>query len=294
MNQLEGRLIALSISDAPDRARLGFPQREIDRVVLSVSTALVREGAEIAYSGNLDPDGYTFKIFRHLAGAFASARETPFRHFVPEPVGRLIRYEDLYDALQEGRGAVRTELARADNFVTARVRQDGIQLGEDTRVHNDSELAKWFGATPTTHVAAAYSAARRMVSEKADARVLVGGKMGIVGIAEDAYQGALPGIAEEAIMTLEAGRPVLVLGAFGGTSRDIAIALGLLDPRAKVPRLAQNPTYAVAMERIFALRHYIPPELREQLANLADDDRAEQTAFAVVKVIDEWLSLRLR
>ena len=58
---LEGRMIAISIGDAPDRGRLGYPQREVDRVLLSVCTALVRAGARIVYGGNLDPAGFTFK-----------------------------------------------------------------------------------------------------------------------------------------------------------------------------------------------------------------------------------------
>lgn len=292
MSRLDGRLIAMSVSDAPDRARLGFPQREIDRAVLSLSTSLVRDGADIAYSGNLDPEGYTFKIFRHLAGAYAGGRETPFRHFVPEPVGRVTRYEELYDALREGRGTVRTELARAERFFTARVRQDSIQLDGETRVRNDAELAQWFDEAAPLQVGPAYGAARRIVSNLAAARVVVGGRMGILDIPEDAYQGDFPGIAEEAILTLEAGRPLIALGAFGGASRDIAIALGLLDPRERLPRTAQNPTYALAMERIAALSDRVPPTLRVRLAELAADDRAEQTAYAAVSVIDEWIKLQ--
>ena len=38
------RAVALSISDAPDRAKLGFPKREVDRVLFSLCTALIREG----------------------------------------------------------------------------------------------------------------------------------------------------------------------------------------------------------------------------------------------------------
>jgi hypothetical protein len=113
MSELEGRIVAISIGDAPDRARLGFPQREVDRALLSTCTELVRAGAEIAYAGHLNPDGYTFKIFRHLAGAYAGSRETPFRHFVPEPVARGTRYADLLAVLNEGRGVVTTEIARA-------------------------------------------------------------------------------------------------------------------------------------------------------------------------------------
>ena len=63
---LEGRMIAISIGDAPDRGRLGYPQREVDRVLLSVCTALVRAGARIVYGGNLDPAG--FRIDRDHGG----------------------------------------------------------------------------------------------------------------------------------------------------------------------------------------------------------------------------------
>ena len=80
---LDGNLIAISVSDAPDRARLGFSQREIDRAVVTICTALVRGGASIVYGGNLDPAGYTFKIFRNLAGAYA--RHSGFKPSRSEP-----------------------------------------------------------------------------------------------------------------------------------------------------------------------------------------------------------------
>lgn len=288
MSGLEGLLVAISISDAPDRAKLGFPQREIDRAILSLCTALVRDGAEIAYGGNLDPDGYTFKIFRHLAGTYAGARETPFRHFVPEPVGREILYENLLSALREGRGIVRTEIARGDSFFTARPRQGGIQLDDQTKVCDDAELAAWFGEVPRPEKKVAYSAARRMVADRSAARVVLGGKMGILGVSSDAYQGELPGIAEEALLTLEAGKPLIPLGAFGGAARDVAISLGLMDSGAQVPRPPQNPAYALAMARITALRDRIPKDLRDRLTQVAGDDRAEQTAFAVARLISDW------
>jgi len=41
MSALDGMHVAISISDAPDRERLGFPQSEIDRVLLSICMGLV-------------------------------------------------------------------------------------------------------------------------------------------------------------------------------------------------------------------------------------------------------------
>lgn len=287
MTDLSGMTVAVSISDAPDRARLGYPQREIDRAVLSVCTALVRAGADIAYGGNLDPDGYTFKIFRHLAGAYAGSRETPFHHFVPEPVARVIRYEDLLATLQEGRSTARTEIARGDAFIPARPGGRGIRLG-DAVVRDDTELAAWFDEAPRPDNAAAHTAARRMVTMRSDARVVLGGKMGVLSDPKDAYQGAMPGVAEEAVMTLEEGKPLVPLGAFGGTARDIAIAMELMSPDAMVPRGEQHAGYHKAIERVVALRDRVPSTLRGRLADVAEDDRAEQTAYHVAEIVGVW------
>ena len=122
---LEGRMIAISIGDAPDRARLGYPQREVDRVLLSVCTALVRAGARIVYGGNLDPAGFTFKIFRHLSEAYAVRRSTPpFVHVVPEPVLRRANFADLAAMLKEARGTVETRIAFADERVVRLIAED--------------------------------------------------------------------------------------------------------------------------------------------------------------------------
>lgn len=292
MSRLEGLLVAVSVSDAPDRARLGYPQREIDRAILSLCTALVRAGAEIAYGGNLDPEGYTFKIFRHLAGTYAGARDTPFRHFIPEPVARLTRFEDLLSALQEGRGTVRTEVARDGTFVAIRPRMGGIQLGEDRSVRDDKELAAWFDEAPTLEASTAHTAARSLLTARADARVILGGKMGVLGLAGDTYQGAMPGIAEEAILMLEAGKPLVTLGAFGGVARDVAIALNLMDASARVPRTEQHPSYATALDQVARLRGQLPGVLHDALVEVASDDRAEQTAYKVAALIERWTALR--
>jgi hypothetical protein len=127
-----------------------------------------------------------------------------------------------------------------------------------------------------------------LVAELADARVILGGKMGILAEPRDAYEGAMPGIAEEAIMTLERSKPLIVFGAFGGVSRDIAIALRLIDAEGKVRRTEQHATYLPAIERIAELRDRIPEPLRSQLKALADDDRAEQLGFQAAKLIQQW------
>lgn len=288
MTILEGRTVAISISDAPDRARLGFPQREVDRALLSVCTVLVRAGADIAYGGNLDPDGYTFKIFRHLAGAYAGSRDAPFRHFIPEPVLRRTRYEDFLALLREGSGTVQTEVARGNELVPVRPGDGGIRFADEV-VRGETDLVEWMRQVPVGEVATAHTMARRLVTARADARVVLGGKMGVLADPTDHYQGAMPGVAEEAIMMLETSKPLVALGAFGGTARDIAIALNLMPAEATVPRSPQHQGYNLALTRVAQLRHQIPEALRGRLTEIADDDRAEQTAFHVAAVLAKWI-----
>ena len=56
-----------------------------------------------------------------------------------------------------------------------------------------------------------------------DGRILLGGQV-------EGYKGRMPGIAEEALLSLQAGQPVFLVGGFGGCTRDIAETLGLVDP----------------------------------------------------------------
>ncbi|BCG97762.1 hypothetical protein [Mesorhizobium sp. 131-2-1] len=293
MGDLAGLKVALSVSDAPDRARLGFPSREIDRVLLTICTVLVRAGCDILYAGNLDPNQSTFKIFRHLAGAYAGGREkAPFVHIIPEPIARRTSFVALHAALRENGGITRTSISLAAGLVPVRASGDVLLLGnkglDRKRVGSHDEWTVWLDGHERAQPTDAYTKARAAVSAEADARVVLGGKMGVLDRPDDLYEGAMPGIAEEAILTLTVGRPLVVLGAFGGASRDVAIALGLLARNKAVPRGKQQASYALAMDQVSALAHRIPAEVRPYLAAIADDDRGEPTAYAIAEAIATW------
>ena len=293
MSRLQGLTVALSVSDAPDRARLGFPSREVDRALLTVCTALIREGADILYAGSLSPDQYTFKIFRHLAGAYSAARaQPPFLHLVPEPIARRTAFAHLIASLRESGAVTRTRISIGGELVPVRASGSTLLVGpfdrERVKISDQADWDTWLISHPVVEAAAAYTTARRAMVEEADARVALGGKMGVLSLTNDRYEGALPGIAEEIILTLEASRPVVLLGAFGGAARDVAIALGLLGPDYRVPRGEQQLGYADAMNRVMALANRIPEAVRPVLSEIADDDRGEATSFVIVNAILQW------
>lgn len=90
--------------------------------------------------------------------------------------------------------------------------------------------------------ASAFSAMRLFMAADEDIRVVLGGKT-------HDYLGHFPGIAEETLYSLVAGKPVIELGAFGGCAGDVAHAL----LRGTVPeRELTGPGYAPVMRAVAA------------------------------------------
>lgn len=73
------------------------------------------------------------------------------------------------------------------------------------------------------------SAMRRYVASRADAAILFGGKL-------DGYHGAMPGIAEEANCAVKAGKPLFILGGYGGCARALCRIMNLFCPRTRTRR----------------------------------------------------------
>ena len=106
--------------------------------------------------------------------------------------------------------------------------------------------------------ASAFSAMRLFMAADEDIRVVLGGKT-------HNYLGHFPGIAEETLYSLVAGKPVIELGAFGGCAGDVAQAL----LRGTVPeRDLTGPGYTPVMRAAAAGSEVFRKALDE--AGLAD------------------------
>jgi len=114
--------------------------------------------------------------------------------------------------------------------------------------------------------------------------------MGLVDLPSDQYHGDLPGVAEEALMFIQACKPYIPLGAFGGATRDIAIALSLLAEGDRSPRGEQLAGYNVAMARIRAIGSGISAELRSHLEAVVKEENAEEAAQLALGIIQRSLA----
>ncbi|MCY1232787.1 SLOG cluster2 [compost metagenome] len=77
---------------------------------------------------------------------------------------------------------------------------------------------------PLAEWSSGLTAMRARMSQVSDARIVLGGRV-------DRYMGSMPGIAEEALLSMRIRQPLFVVGGFGGCARDIAEALALVGDR---------------------------------------------------------------
>lgn len=284
---MSDRIVAISIGDAVDREMLGFPEREIKRVLFAVCTAFIRDGFTIAYAGDLRPGGYTYEMFDFLSGTYAGQGLSPFLYVVPGSVSDRLTFADAVDLIKRTRSVANTLLVRRGQAFDVVSVDEKLLIGPrgPTRISVGDEpgwqdfLQRHSYATP----AEALTDARKTIASLAVGCVAMGGKMGRPGNASDQYAGAAPGVVEEALLYLEAKKPFIPFGAFGGATRDIAIALGLLPASEKTPRGAENPGYATAIAAVEAFK--FSDGSQPVLTQAAVQETAEELAQLALEAI---------
>jgi hypothetical protein len=200
VNALAGTTVGISVSDSADLARLGLSPAHCEVAVAELARAIFVAGGTIVYGGRLVPAGFTDVLLTEL-GSYRQDRQALIL-CVPET---------------EHRRVSKSELLR---------RQAGLQSNAELICLDSSgePIDIRYRPRPPRNLdpAIALTGMRRHITDRCDARVIIGGKL-------TNYQGALPGILEEASMSLQAAQPLYVAGGFGGAAAALAIALRRAD-----------------------------------------------------------------
>jgi hypothetical protein len=214
-------LVALSISEAEDLPRFGLRKPHLDEVLLDISRYLLVAGVRLAYGGHLGSAGYTVRLADLLY-------DPTIEQLRGEPAPGAVPPAELVAYLAWPNASTPVDIARLNSgsaLVDVRrcARPDGL----------DESLDAAFIATPSTEIPVT-SAMRRFAwsrgltimrqqqTDDAAARVVVGGRLGPTG---DGYRGRMPGVLEEALLSIRAERPLYLVGSFGGCARLIFDAL---------------------------------------------------------------------
>jgi hypothetical protein len=199
---LEGREIALSVSE-PDRDELaarGVSKVHVSHAFQELVRQLFAAGATIGYGGDLRPEGYTYELIAVLNQYSSLERpsRSRWRHYLAWPLW---------------------EQASAD----ARARLNPLATVVPTPPPRGAPTdASGFDgdASPAERAIRAESltAMRERMNERMTARVILGGRL-------TSHKSRFPGVVEEAFIAARTGKPVYVLGGFGGCASCIAEVL---------------------------------------------------------------------
>lgn len=243
-------------------AFLGFAPEHLVDAMTEVARHLLALGARLYYGGDLRHDGFT-EILMELAlkhrrdadvgdlrPGIANVLAWPV--YASTPVDAIDRTAAAFGRVAELRWL---DAAGTPHSVSSPV---SAEL-------RPPDLREWAEGLTTM---------RRYVTQQTSARIVLGGRRAN-------YRGRMPGVLEEALISLEAQQPLYVLGGFGGCAGDVASYLGLPAPGVTPARDGDQEWRA-------AFAPFSAPDLRNGL--LLEENRA----MASTAHVDQAVALLLR
>ncbi|MBP8805567.1 MAG: TIR domain-containing protein [Kofleriaceae bacterium] len=219
---IPGRRVSLSVSESGDSERFGTLPMHLDEITLEMSRHLLVAGATLAYGGHLGSAGYTEALF-NLRAAHAASAPGLATDRIRNYVGWPLPYQTM-DATKRLRYQHHLRFIRVP-------RPDGVADLEPTTFVD--EPAYFPPSTPARRYAWArgMTALRERQTADTQARIIIGGKLGPTLHAQPDgtvdtkwYASRIPGLLEEALISLRAGddHRVYLLGAYGGAAAAVA------------------------------------------------------------------------
>lgn len=201
--------VAISISESPDMAAFGLSNEHLQDAMAKIALQVLSSGTCLAYGGDLRTHGFTELLFELLAryrGHPDHGGQIAVTDYLAWPVHIRMTAAALTDF------SAGHESSAALIFLA----QDGARLEPEQRLKlptHEPDTNEWAEGLTTMRV---------VMRDETHARIVLGGRV-------EGYKGRMPGIAEEALLSLEAGQSLFLIGGFGGCARDIAETLGLVD-----------------------------------------------------------------
>lgn len=202
------RAIAVSVSASPDTDGLGVSADSLWDLFVELAIELLASGVDLAYGGDLRERGFTEVLFE-LAGRYRRPGQTMIRvtNYFAWPVHIKMSKTDLDE--------VAANVDHVAHLAFVGLNGTRMSTAERRRLPSCAPNAKDWRSGLTSM--------RTLMRAETSGRIAIGGQV-------ENYKGKMPGIAEEALLSLEAKQPLFLVGGFGGCTRDIAETLGLVEP----------------------------------------------------------------
>ncbi|MBY5353571.1 hypothetical protein HFO94_08455 [Rhizobium leguminosarum] len=209
---LDNKSIAVSTSESPDMPGLGLQAEHLRDAMTEIARHTLALGAKLVYGGDLRTDGFSNLLFE-LAARYRrdtiNPRKLGVTNYLAWPVHIRQEPEQLDQASADLEGVAELRLLDING------KDLDLKERHNLKTHQPTEPEWALGLSSMRH---------KMLAET-DARIILGGRV-------DKFMGDMPGIAEEALYSLQAKQPLYVMGGFGGCARDVAEEIGVLEPNS--------------------------------------------------------------
>lgn len=202
--------VGISVSPCSDAARIGYDNRQINRIVIRMSQFFLDQNMRVIFGHDWREDGVMRAVADFAAIVAARRSEAP----------------DETPCLQQPNGGlewrmlnvVETEHKQLSRAALEAKRASGGVL-EVIPLHDVEDCVRESGTMyQNKHIvderAKKLTLLREHLTKRLDpgCRICLGGKT-------DGYEGSKPGVEEEAELALEYGKPLYLVGGFGGATR---------------------------------------------------------------------------
>lgn len=200
---LSGLVVNISVSESEESAALGFPRWQVNRVTVQFAAALLGQGAAVAFGHDWREDGVMQAIY-----GYARQIRGPVSSDAGPMLWNLLAWPDRPTLSSEILEEVRPIL-HVENVGLPPVLENVVEraLAEGP----DSALARYCRARGLTWL-------RRRLNVVSHARICIGGRTAGFG-------GRYPGVAEEALLAIEEGKPLYLVGLLGGAAQGVIDAM---------------------------------------------------------------------
>jgi hypothetical protein len=255
---LKGRAIALSMSESTDIASCGMDSLHLEGAMIALSRCLLIKGATLAYGGHLGSEGYAQMVFELVRANNNLEGVQPFERIVNHrgwPLPRLTV----------------EELARL-NQVSKTVELPRPRDIDETLSADFVASPKFFPADKSPEHRFAWARGMtEMRAYQADmarsgvmARIVIGGTFGpTVKVTEDGtrkeqwYMSRIPGVLEEIVLSVKAGQPVFLIGAFGGIAKLVIDLIRGKDHKEATWDYQKRAPFAPEMRALYEQRRVV-------------------------------------
>ncbi|MCU1751299.1 hypothetical protein [Pseudomonas sp. 6D_7.1_Bac1] len=203
---LDGSKISISISESESMPALGLSHAHLVDAMCEAARHMLALGATVTYGGDLRTHGFTRILYelvcRYRKDSCDNKNLASVINYLAWPVFMNSDIDALFALSSEMEGTA--EIKVIDEQCNPLSLKDASSLMRSSTFDWSSGL----------------TAMRRIITAESTARIVLGGKT-------SKFNGSMPGIAEEVLISLQSHKPVYLLGGFGGCTREILDLMGV-------------------------------------------------------------------